>query len=389
MKSTMTISAIILFFLTGCGGNRQSADSLITVDVTATYPKKDLILQDFMDVEYIPLETTDEFINQGFVQAIGKEIILVKNRVNDGDIFVYDRTGKALRKINRRGEGGEEYVNVYNITLDENKEEMFVNDIFSQRIVVYDLYGNFKRSFKHKDGSGFRFYTDIFNYDEDNLICYDQYNEEIAFLLVSKQDGSITKEIKIPFEEKVLLQQRRKDEASNMTYTVTPGPYRAISPCDGNWALSELSSDTVYTFLPDQSLRPFLVRTPPVRSMEPGVFLMLRFFSDRYIFMETIKNEYDFDTNDGFPRTFFMYDRQKKAFSGYTLYNGDFSNKKEIYLNALRPVNHEIESWQPLEASDLVVAYEKDKLKGRLKEIAAGLDEEDNPVIMLVKHKKQ
>ena len=34
----------------------------ITVDITANYPKKEMILQDFMDVEYIPLETTDEFI---------------------------------------------------------------------------------------------------------------------------------------------------------------------------------------------------------------------------------------------------------------------------------------------------------------------------------------
>ncbi len=31
-----------------------------------------------MDVEYIALESTDEFLCQGIVQAIGKEIILVK-----------------------------------------------------------------------------------------------------------------------------------------------------------------------------------------------------------------------------------------------------------------------------------------------------------------------
>ena len=41
-----------------------------------------------------------------------------------------------------------------------------------------------------------------------------------------------------------------------------------------------------------------------------------------------------------------------------------------------------------LEASDLTEAYEKGQLKGRLKEIAATLDEEANPVIMLIKHKK-
>jgi len=52
-----------------------------------SYPKKELILQDFMEVEYIPLETTDDFITLGIVMAIGKEIILVRNRVGDGDIF--------------------------------------------------------------------------------------------------------------------------------------------------------------------------------------------------------------------------------------------------------------------------------------------------------------
>lgn len=57
-------------------------------------------------------------------------------------------------------------------------------------------------------------------------------------------------------------------------------------------------------------------------------------------------------------------------------------------MNWLRPVNHEIESWQVLEAHELVKSYEKDQLKGKLKEVAATLDEESNPVIMLIKHKK-
>ena len=106
--------------------------------------------------------------------------------------------------------------------------------------------------------------------------------------------------------------------------------------------------------------------------------------------METIRNVFDFDTRKGFPRTFFMYDRQENAFFGYNVYNGDYSIKREIYMNRFRPINHEIiESWQALEADQLVEDYEKDILKGRLKEIATGLKEESNPVIMLVKHKKE
>lgn len=389
MKRTITTLAIILSIIAGCAGCKQSgeqSEGLVTVDVMATYPKKDLILQDFMDVEYISLETNDDFINQGFVMDIGKEIVVVRNRNDDGNIFMYDKTGKALRKINRKGQGGEEYANIYNIILDEDNKEMFVNDIYLKKIFVYDYYGNFKRSLTHKEEAGSLFYTDIFEYDKDHLICYDPYNEHITFIVISKKDGSITKEIKVPFNEKKLLQQKTGEGENAMT--VSPGPYRTIIPFKGNWMLLELSSDTVYTLLPDYSLHPFLVRTPPIQSMNPEVFLVLRLVSDRYIFMETIKNQFNFNTRNGFPQTFFMYDRQEKAFSGYTVYNGDFSTKKEIYMNWSRPVNHEIESWQPIDAHELVNAYEKGQLKGQLKEIAATLDEESNPVIMLIKHKK-
>ena len=57
-------------------------------------------------------------------------------------------------------------------------------------------------------------------------------------------------------------------------------------------------------------------------------------------------------------------------------------------MNEVRPVNHEIELWYPLEAHQLVEFYKKGELKGKLKEIAAKLDEDDNPVIMLIKHRK-
>lgn len=387
MKNRGLILVIILLItITGCKENIQSTNEFITVDVMKTnYPKKELILQDFMDVEYIPLETNEEFLNQGFVQAIGNEFILVRNLKNDGDIFVYDRQGAALRKINRMGQGGEEYTCILNITLDENSGEIFVNDM--RKILVYNLYGKFKRSFKHKESSGSFFYTDIFNYDNDNLICYDQYNEEVAFVLVSKKDGRITKEIKIPFNKKIFLQQQLID-GENIN-TVSPGPHRAIIPFKGNWILLEHSSDTIYTFSSDHSLHPFLVRSPSIQSMEPGVFLILRFISDHYIFMETIKNVYNWSTKRGFPPTFMMYDKIDKVFVGYNVYNDDYLVKKEIYMNWLRPVNHEIESWQALNASELVESYEKKELKGKLKEIVSKLDEESNPVIMLIKHKKE
>lgn len=388
MKTLIFIETILLLLLAGCGKDTISTDGFITVDVTkSSYsPKKELVLQDFMDVEYIPLETNDEFINHGYVRAVGEKYIIVTNYRNDGDIFVYNRKGKAIRKINRKGQGGEEYTYITNITLDEDNNEIFVNDHFVKKIYVYDLDGNFKRSFKQKSDGGSRSYDDIFNYDKENLICYDELNNEIPFLLVSKQDGNITKEIKVPFKEKKLFFQILRQKEG--TRAAGPGLYSRIIPYNNNWILIEPSSDTIYTLMPDCSLRPFIAKTPPVHTMNPEFYLILRLISDRYYFMESVKNVYDFRKREGFPRTYFMYDTQEKDFFSYIIYNGDYSYKKELYMIMFIPINAKGELWATIDAFELCRDYEKGKLKGKLKEIAAKLGEDDNRVIMLVKPKE-
>ena len=94
MRKLTTNAVAMLLALVGCMGcgNRSasSVDNLIRVDVMADYPEKEWVVQDFLDVEYIPLETNDEFITQGSVKAIGKRFVLVTNLLNDGNIFVFD-----------------------------------------------------------------------------------------------------------------------------------------------------------------------------------------------------------------------------------------------------------------------------------------------------------
>jgi hypothetical protein len=386
VKRAKLISVItLLVVITGCGGSKQSAEDFITVDVTAKYPEKELILQDFMDVEYIPLETTDEFICQDLVKDISKNLIAVINRNEDGDIFIFNRSGKGVKKINRKGQGGEEYAYILGITLDEENGEIFVNDNLARKILVYDLNGKFKRTLKHKDDA---IYTKIYNFDRGNLICYNggTLNEQ-SFMIISKQDGSITKNINIIFKEKIIPSMILKDPANNRSFSIlAPFYYPIIHSCD-SWIITEPSSDTVHRYLPDYNMTPFIVRAPSVRSMDPEVFLFPTVITDRYCFMETVKKEYDFAKQQGFPSISLMYDRQEKAIFRYTVYNDDYSNKRRVFMNT-RPVNEEIATWQNLTADHLVDAYWKGQLKGRLKEIAAGLDEESNSVIMLIKHKK-
>ena len=388
MKTLIFIETILLLVMTSCGSDNTSTDGFITVDVTkSSYsPKKELVLQDFMDVEYIPLETNDEFVNQGYVNAIGEKYIIVTNYREDGDIFVYDRNGKAIRKINRKGQGGEEYISCLKIILDEENEELFINDFLARKIKVYDLEGNFKRSFKQKQEGDTLFYGEIFNYDKNNLICYDECNADIPFLLISKKDGSITREIITPFKEKKLFIQLLRYEGG--TRAAGPGPYSRITPFKGNWILLEPSSDTIYTLMPDCSLRPFIAKTPPVHTLDPEFYLILKLVSDRYYFMESIKNVYDFRKEEGFPKTYFVYDTQEKDFFSYIIYNGDYSYKRELYMVMFTPINAKGELWATIDAFDLCKDYKEGKLKGKLKDIAAKLGEDDNRVIMLVKPKK-
>jgi hypothetical protein len=132
---------------------------------------------------------------------MGKEIILVKNRINDGDIFICDRNGKALRKINRMGQGAEEYLFINGITLDEDNREIFVNEIGREKILVYDLYGEFKRSISYPNNVR---YDNIHIYDKDYLICYDSSinnkggetrGRQSWHFIISKQNGSIIKNL--------------------------------------------------------------------------------------------------------------------------------------------------------------------------------------------------
>ena len=203
-----------MFLLTGgmvgCGtSSTQEKEDLIVVDVSKDYPKKELILQDLFDVEYIPLETTDEFVTLGWLQAIGKDVMIIRNMfAADGDIFIYDRKGKAIRHINRKGQGNEEYAATNGIYLDDEKGELFVGNLRQRKIMTYDLFGNFKRSFTFKEGEdedtkSWVYYKAIFNFDRDHFICqdassgrnfngaYQDLEPRNIFLIVSKQDGSV------------------------------------------------------------------------------------------------------------------------------------------------------------------------------------------------------
>ena len=130
----------------------------------------------------------------------------------------------------------------------------------------------------------------------------------------------------------------------------------------------------------------FISRTPSIQTMSPEIFLFPTILTKRYYFLEIVKNEFDFVKNEGFPKNNLLYDKLENSIYEYTMYNDDFTSKVTVDIIPQEAIDDEIVFWKILEADDLFSAYKNGQLKGKLREVAAKLDEESNPILMLAKY---
>ena len=387
MKKTNSILAITLLILAVVtGGSKEITDDPVMVNVRGSYSKKQIKLQDIFDLEYVALESTDDFICGGAVKDISDRYIAVTNENNDGDIFIFDRNGNGLKKINHRGQGPGEYIHAGCITLDEVNNEMIISSVARSQILVYDFNGNFIRNVKLQDGYNT---NGIKNLDKEHWMCISfsmPIGTNPSFFILSKKEGIIVKTIEMPYKNLISNSVRIGD-----------GPFGSIPavgyPCEvfpyrDNWMLAHSSSDTVFMYSLNHKMTPVIVRTPTIQSMNPETFLVRYMFTDRYWFMESVKKEYDVSTKQ-FPTKHLMYDNKEKAIFEYEIFNEDYSDKPFI-LSDGQSINSgcEIALFAKYEAFELLEANKKGKLKGKLKEITSKLKEDDNPVIILLMHKK-
>ncbi|WP_080903084.1 6-bladed beta-propeller [Parabacteroides sp. Marseille-P3160] len=400
-KSIIVYVLIILLFLSDCGNGSQkktseanfpdtkeiqwSRDDLILVDVTKKYPLKKFRLQDIADVEYIPLETNKSFLCDGYPMYVdGEKIIYCMKK--EATILLFDRQGKAVKKINRQGQSGEEYSMASGATFDKARGELYINDMQKKKIFVYDQEGQYKRSFFHSKG---RQYVNMSNFDAEHLICYATFHSTgNPYIIISKQDGHVVKDFKLPYEKRLDLKFIEQLE-NGMSLFISTGSFPIVKK-GKDILLNEISSDSVYKINPDFSLTPLMVKKPSVQQLDPPIFVFAGVRSDRYQFFHTVKKEYDKATQIGYPDVQLMYDKQTQEMCAYDVYNEDCPNTKSLFFraNECEIISEDDMDIFFLRPSMLLEANSKGELKGQLKEIVATLKEDDNPVLMLIKFKE-
>ena len=378
MKSILLISMFTsAIMLAGCCQSGET--EMITINVKKSYPKKELAIADLWKVEYIALETDSTFlVPGGQPYHVGENKLgFVDNRT--GNLLFFDaKTGKKAFCINRKGPGPEEYKSVGALVMDEKAGEIFAWTIFDGTFQVYDAQGKHLRTLpmhnKRKDE--YLYITNFINLDDNRLLCSSNNMKGYAVhYLQDKKIGLTTLVDSIPNERYV--SEYIFAQKDGVTYSTAPNLTPFVHTSEG-LVYADHSNDTLYRMTDKMTPSPFILRTPRVKETEPNKILRFDNETDDWMFLSGIEMAYDFSKNEGLHQTNYGVEKASGGIYELKFIHPDYEGKEysPTALNA---------RYYP--ADELLTALEEGKLKGKLKEIASTLDEEDNGVVMLLKRK--
>jgi len=132
---------IMSLVLAGC--NEQKPGMVQVIDVVGNLNNtRDIMLSDIADtVRYIPLETNSEcLLSRGYKIVSAKDYFFIAD--GKKPLFVFDHEGKFVRKIGAVGKGPGEFQNCNQFHVDEEKNEVY---IFNQNeFIIYSWDGKYK-----------------------------------------------------------------------------------------------------------------------------------------------------------------------------------------------------------------------------------------------------
>ncbi|MFV0591163.1 MAG: 6-bladed beta-propeller [Draconibacterium sp.] len=140
---------ILLYNLPGIQGKAQTLKptipnaDLITIDVDNIGKGRNIMFSEiFKQVKLVPLETTRECLIGNIDQLlIENDTIYVMDQRIAKSLFVFDKTGKFIRKIGRQGKGPGEYISPRSFAIDNKNRRINVYGV--SKILNYTLNGDF------------------------------------------------------------------------------------------------------------------------------------------------------------------------------------------------------------------------------------------------------
>ena len=386
MKRIIYSAAMLLALISmACGGGNKEASELPQIDVHTNYPEKEICLQDVAEVSYVALDSQDDLLFNGSVGSLSDKGIVIYDGSHQRLLF-FDKQGKFLNSVDRKGQGPEEYSMMFYVFVNWDKNEVVVFCSHSQ-IMVYSLDGTFKRrmTFETDVNPG-----DMYKWSDDQFVTYRRG--------VLDEDGELEPYQPIVFYSREIgkmedsLSYRKEHEfpviIGNGSMQIS---YPSLVKLNGDVYVNDLSADTIYRLVPPtKALQPVITRTPSVVDDGDGYFMDLYGITSRFYFFKFSSRQLSFDAGNfriiDEKSKNAIYDRKDGKVYHPKFSNKDYPSMENCELRFSEEV-HACATMQ-IEAFDLIEALEAGKLSGELKTIAEGLKEDDNPVLMVVKFKE-
>jgi len=420
-KNIITLFPVLLLYLslialTSCSAKKSDKD-LRNIDIAGALGKGRIIpLSEIAkDIRYIPLETNDSSL-VGKIYSLVYENGLIYVVQSSGTISIFDENGKFVRKIDRQGNGPQEYLGIPPLDMleiDKNNGNLIVLSLDS-KIYEYTKIGAFVRRVQPPESVPSFFnrtlkiqdnlYISSFTLDKDTTaycaVVYDSLsqikkmihkpsvNEDLKKINVSTSNGFMqigTHYLFTRVEDKIMIYSDKPTIISSLdmdlnldtAFTINYGPYM-LTPSNIqdmgspdakiiNWIgyLKE-SKDYVYLWLNLRALahEPWeqVVKGPTgeditrVNCISYGIF----------------------NKNTG---EVTLMNRPLKEQIGF---KEDFENGPAFWPKTVSSQEYLVVSYDALTLKDFV---ENNECSNKLKEVAAGIGESDNPIVALVKLK--
>ena len=396
IMKNITLFFILMLALSACTSQPKApADSTLPVlDLSKDYPEIKVDIHELGEVEYIPLETTDESIMMvGLYHYISNDYIIVQDL---GVMQIFDRKGKHITRFDHTGPGPKEYHYIHGCKADFRAKELYIYD--PKKIQVYSFSGEWIRTVGNiPEGIRPEF---TFDYNEKYLITHnvfhDYWNFEklpvdlTPYYLIDKQTGEF---IPLPLTVKNrisrIVHKEIKDISENVAQPIVEKIL--INPMLANGSdilIADFGLDTLYSYKNDR-LTPIAVQYPSAHSTNPPVVIAPFFYTDQFLIFKPVEIRYDskyaLQPLDDAP--LMMWNRKTNEIYRIQLYDSNRPNRKLKNTMEGMQLENPNQIFIAHYADKLCTDNEEGKLKGKLKEVASKLTEEDCHVVAICKLK--
>ena len=150
MKKVFWFSLLIIISLASCATKKKDSsksnkekNEFILIDEKESVGEKTMKLSDLIDdYRIIKFENSDSAIFRVRKPVVSKNYVAFIQG-NSQPVVLFDKNGKFICKVGNIGQGPGEYSMAYDALIDEQRNKIYITEMVSENIYVYDLEGNY------------------------------------------------------------------------------------------------------------------------------------------------------------------------------------------------------------------------------------------------------